>query len=337
MEVGGLSVSAEDGSSLVFSNRLSTLKLVLTNVSDEPLRDVYLVPPMNPKCVLGEVGDLELMWGGGHVRGYLITLPGDRTVVRPGEGAVAYFLLHTGVRRNEKVEVPLRVYMGEEEVGVLRIPIEVRYGDPRKYIYRPRYHPYVNEAMLSLVKDILLSGLPDVEVRAWPMDPASGLLVPRVEVYFEGEMVARIKGDIGSGFRHIHGIRMVKDLFLGRAFDPIEWRPRWYWVLRLWFLWLDRSLFDEVPDQERVELWINPVTAKVDWLITDEHWREVAYRGPVDYADVRITTTSRRVLKVLGAIGLARSYHPPKVLNMVKERVSPDSRDPKARVVTVWF
>ena len=67
----------------------------------------------------------------------------------------------------------------------------------------------------------------------------------------------------------------------------------------------------------------------MDWVITDRHWREVAYKGPVDYAKIRITA-GRSILR-----GRISSYHPPVVQNMEKYKTSEDSRDPHVKPITL--
>ena len=334
-----ISASVEDNSDLVFANRVSTLKLRIRNVSKEVIPRVYLTPPSEyweENEVKGKYEDVQLIWGGGVSKGCLVMLPGDRTELEPGNEGVAYFLVYPQCRRSKEVSVPLNVLVDDEQTGRVNLKLKVVWGDPRAYVYRPRYTPLLNESMLPLVRRVVEEyGVPDVETRVWPLDISSTGVRPKVEILFEGMRVAVITGDVGSGFMHVSKIRVHRDVFVAEGPSP-EGLRRWYWVARVWFFWLDRSVFDEVPDAERVELWINPDTEKVDWLVTDAHWKEVAYRGPVECAEVKITSGVRGIFSAKIA-RLVRSYHPPQPVNMRIYRASDDSRDPRLKVFTLQY
>ena len=332
-----VSVSVEDQSDIAFAKRVSTLKIRVRNDSKRILSRVYLSPPLlyrEKREVKGRYGGLQLMWGGGVARGCLVMLPGDRTELRPGEEGVAYFLMYPERRGLGEVRIPLEVYVGNRNVGRVNIRVNVLRGGLRARVYRPRYAPLIQDSMLPLVRKVIEEyGVPEVESRVWPLDVSTGALHPRVEVFFEGKRIAVITGDVGSGFMHVSRIKVITNVYVAEAPSPGDGR-RWYWVVRTWFFWLDKSIFDEVPDAERVELWVNPDTERVDWLVTDAHWREVAYRGPVDYARVIIVGGVHKTLRSR-LVGLIRSYHPPKARNMKLFMVSPDSRDPRQKALTL--
>ena len=323
-----LEMKVEDESNLTFPKRVSTLKISLLNHSSELLKSIYLTPPSylrDEKQVLGLVKGLQVIWGGGNPKGCYIMLPGDRDVLKPKERGVAYFLLYYPYRASGSIKLPLEIYVNNVYVGTFNVDITL-HADVRGFIYRPRYCPRLNNGMLEFVKKILRDqGIPDVEIYVWKT-----LFMPKVQIILDGVEIATIVGDVGSGFRHFSKIRLHRDIFIGYAPDPITKDKRWYWVVRVWFFWLDKSIFDEVPDAERVELWINPDTNKVDWLVTDKHWREVAYRGPVDNAKVKIEGGSRTYMPL-------RSYHPPVVTNMPRVCVSEDSRDPRVSARTIYI
>jgi len=323
-----IEVKVEHKSNLAFFNKVSTLKISLLNRSNKPLKSIYLTPPIHlrdRRQVMGLVKGLQVIWGGGNPKGCQIMLPGDRNFLKPNERGVAYFLLYYPRRALEKLTLPLEIYANNTHLKTVNVDISL-YTDLRGLIYRPRYHPHLNDNMVDLVKKIVgENSIPDAEIYIW-----RSLLTPKVQVFLDGSEVATIIGDVGSGFRHLSKIRLHRDIFIGYAPDPLTENVRWYWVIRVWFFWLDKSIFDEVPDAERVELWINPDTNKVDWLITDRHWREVAYKGPVNNAKIKIIGGSN-IYKPL------RSYHPPVVMNMPKVYVSEDSRDPKAFIKTIYI
>jgi len=67
-------------------------------------------------------------------------------------------------------------------------------------------------------------------------------------------------------------------------------RPRWlnndyYWVIRYMYFWPVEITFP-LPhiDWERLELWVNARTGKLEWVVTDYHYRELWYEinGKVD-------------------------------------------------------
>lgn len=332
-----LAIKVEDNSDLIFANRVSTLKLRVKNLSGRVLRNIYLAPPPDyreEREVKGKYGDLQLMWGGGIVKGCLIMLPKDRTELKPGEEGIAYFFAYPEGRKSEEIQTPLNIYIEDEIMDCEIINVKIIKGDIRAYVYRPRYVPRINESILPLVKKVIEDyGVPDVETRVWPVGMTTGVPGPKVEIFFEDKKVAEITGDIGSGFMHIAKIKVHRNVFIAEALSPKGGR-RWYWVARIWFFWLDKNVFDEVPDGERVELWINPETEEVDWLITDAHWKEVAYRGPVECAEVKITGGLHKTLKSK-LTGLVKSYHAPRVENMERYMISSDSRDPRKIPLTV--
>ncbi len=334
-----ISAKIEDGSDLAFANKVSTLKIRVRNESDHAVDRVYLSPPpgfWEKGEVKGRYGEVQLMWGGGVLNGCLVALPGDKTVLASKGEGLAYFLVFPSSRCPEEVDIPLDVYVGEEGVERLEFKLRVEHGGLKAHIYRPRFVPRIDESILPLVKKVIERyGMPDVETRTWPIDMSAGTIKPKVEIYFEGVKIAVITGDIGSGFMHISKIKVLRDVYVGEAPTPKGGR-KWYWVARVWFFWLDKSVFDEVPDAERVELWINPDTEEVDWLVTDAHWREVAYRGPVECAEVRIIGGVHRTLRSK-LVGLVKSYHPPKVENMELYMTSADSRDPNSEALTFQY
>ncbi len=332
-----LAVSVEDKSDVAFVNRVSTLKLRVKNRSHRILRNIFLCPPpghWEHGEVKGRYGDVQLMWGGGIRKGCLVMLPNDRTELHPGEEGIAYFLLYPGGRTCGEVDMPLDIYVGDDRVGSKTLKIKVLKGDIRAYVYRPRYVPIIDERVLPLVRRVIEEyGVPDVKTEIWPFDISVRAPGPRVEVYFEDRKIGMITGDVGSGFMHIAKIKVLRNVFVGEAPSP-EGGRRWYWIVRVWLFWLDKSVFDEVPDEERVEFWVNPDTERVDWVLTDDHWKEVVYKGPVECVDVKITGGVHRTLRAK-LIGLVRSYHPPSIRNMKKYLVSDDSRDPRRRALTL--
>ena len=337
-----LEIEVRDDSNIVFSNRVSTLKLLVKNVSSQTLKSIYLTIPKDYRekmQVLGRIGDIQVMWGGGCLKGCKILLPEDIDVLKPGQSAVAYFLLYAPLLTSKNVDLPLEVYSENKLVQKFNVNIKICYPDIRSHIYRARYRPKINLTLMNQVKEILEKyGIPSIEVYVWKSPPT-----PNVQIMFEGKEVAFIKGDIGSGFRHIFKIRMHRDVFIGEAKDPISGSSKWYWVVRLWFFWLDKSIFDEVPDAERIELWIDPEKRRVDWAITDSHWKEVVYKGPVEGVRARIIGTSQKFYEILKPrnfqkhLGkIIRSYHPPVIDNMETAQISPDSRDPEKKITTIY-
>lgn len=328
-----LSLRVEDGSEVVFPRKVSTLKLTVKNESRRVLRRVCIAPPSlyrEREEVKGRYDGLQLLWGGGYDRGALVTLPGDRIEIRPGEEGVAYFLLHPEPPSYRVINVPLDVYVEGRLARRFSVRIKVLGRGLLSYVYRPRYVPRIRTTFLDVVRRVVEEyGVPEVESKVW----AIGAPSPRVEVLVDGKRASVITGDVGSGFMHLSKIRVLTDLYIAEAVDPRE-HERHYWVVRTWFFWLNKTAFDEAPDAERVEVWVNPDTEMVDWLVTDAHWREVVYRGPVECAWVRIEGGEHRSL-VSKLIGLLKSYHPPKVRNMELHAISPDSRDPRSVAVTI--
>ncbi len=320
-------VNIEDNSNVILPNRVSTLKLRITNKSGKSFKKIYVSPPRvfyDRDLVRGLINKLEVMWGGGHIDGYLLMLPGDRDVIEPGESVVAYFFLCYPLRQKLRLILPLYIHNKREIFGTVKVPVNISSFNFRGYIYRPRYKPVLREELVDEIKEIVENyGVPEIKTYVWQV-------LPRVHIYFDEREVATISGDIGSGIRHIFAIKIKNDLFVGKALD-LEGRKRWYWVIRVWLFWLNKNIFDEVPDAERIELWINPDTQVVDWLITDKHWREVVFKGPVKMARVKITGGTFSHLD-----RIIRSYHPPTPVNMVEVNVSPDSRDPNADIQTIY-
>ncbi|RLF08913.1 MAG: hypothetical protein DRJ69_05580, partial [Thermoprotei archaeon] len=228
-----LDIKIEDDSNLTFANRISTLKIKIKNESGRTLRNIYLTPPPDfweEREVKGKYGDVQLMWGGGIVKGCLVTLPHDRTELKPGEEGIAYFLVYPGGGSLGEIQAPLNVYIGEEFIECKTINIKIIKGDLRAYVYRPRYVPRLDESILPLVKKVIENyGVPDVETRVWPMGVSPGVPTPKVEIFFEDKKVAEITGDIGSGFMHISRIKVHRNVFVAEAPSP-EGKRRWYWV-----------------------------------------------------------------------------------------------------------
>ena len=109
--------------------------------------------------------------------------------------------------------------------------------------------------MQPLVEEVLRTeGIPEVDTLIWPLNISGEIIRPRLQVYFNNNLVAKITGDIGTGIVHISDITVHRDIYIALAPHPVTGERKWYWVLRLWFFWLDPSIFDEVPDAERVEL-----------------------------------------------------------------------------------
>ena len=328
-----LSLRVEDDSEVAFLRRVSTLKLVVRNKSGRVLRRICLAPPplyREREEVKGRYNGLQLLWGGGYDKGALVTLPGDRIEVQPGEEGVVYFLLYPELSSPRVVNVPLDVFIEGRLVKRFTVRVRVLGRGLMSYVYRSRYAPRLRKELLNTVKKAVEEyGVPEVESKVW----ALGTPRPRVEVLLEGKRVVLVTGDVGSGFMHIGKIHVLTDLYIARALDP-EKRERCYWVVRTWFFWLNKSVFDEAPDAERVEVWVNPDTEMVDWLVTDAHWKEVVYRGPVECAWVRIEGGEHRSF-VSKLVGLLKSYHPPRVRNMRLYAVSPDSRDPRSAAIAI--
>ena len=328
-----LAIKLTDESHVVFGGRVSTLKILVENRSEKIFREIYLSPPpeyRDERKVMGVYRDFEVTWGGGVRKGALLMLKNDETTLRPGEKGVIYMLAIARAKENVGLKLPLEVYCDSSKVEDAELRVEVKCHNILAFIYRPRYVPRINKSLQPLVEKVLKTeGLPEVDTMIWPVNISEEIIRPRLQVYFNDNLVAKITGDIGTGIVHISDITVHRDIYIGLAPHPVTGEKRWYWVLRLWFFWLDPSIFDEVPDAERVELWINPATERVDWVITDRHWREVAYKGPVDYAKVRITAGSS-IFR-----GRISSYHPPVVQNMEKHLTSQDSRDPNVRPLTI--
>ncbi|MCD6368307.1 MAG: hypothetical protein J7L38_00750 [Thermoproteales archaeon] len=320
-------VHVEDGSNNILSNRVSTLKLKIINKSDRSFEGIYISPPrtlLDQRLVRGLVDRLEVMWGGGRREGYLLMLPGDRDEIRPSESVIAYFFLYYPYRQGMEVTLPLHIHDRREVFGSVRIPISVHPFNLEGYIYRPRYKPMLHGGMRSEVKKIIEHyGVPEIKTFIWQ-------LIPRVHVFFDEREIAVVSGDLGSGLRHVSGINIKNDLFIGKASD-LEGRKRWYWVVRVWFFWLNKNIFDEVPDVERIELWVNPDNLTIDWLITDRHWREVVFRGPVKKAKIKIVGGAFTHLD-----RIVRSYHPPIPVNMREAAVTPDPRNPNAVIQSIY-
>ena len=324
-----------DESDIIFPNRVSSLKVEVKNVSERPLSSIVLVPAKEviaKGTVEGHVEDLRVMWGGGFREGAHVLLPGDKETLKPGESGVVYFLLYYPSRKRVRLTLPLDAYVSGHYLGRFNVDLRIYTRDVRGYIYRPRYCPKICEDLLTLVRDVLSEyGVPSIEIQAW-----HGLLGPRVQVFFEGREVANITGHVGTGIRHLSKIDVHHDIFVGRAREPKSSIRRWYWVVRVWFFWVIRSYFDEVPDAERVELWINPDTSMVDWVVTDEHWKEVAYKGPTRCAEVKLVSTTDTGISFKRLVRFVRSYHPPVVTNMDVGKVSDDSRSPHGSPVTIF-
>ena len=330
MEVkeGYFQVEVEDASNRVIPNRISTLKLKVTNRSKIVFRNVYLCPLkryFDVKSVCCTIDGLKVIWGGGKSEGYKLMTPSDLSELKPGDSVNAYFLLHYPFRKEAKVKLRLSLRNARGELSEVEVPITVESNGMKEFLYRPRYKPVLNESLLNRVEGILKDyGVPEVQTFIWQ-------LFPKVHVLLDGREIALITGDVGSGLGHASKVNIKEDLFVGFLRDP-KGAGNWYWVVRVWFFWLSKSLFDEVPDAERVELWVNPDTFKVDWLITDRHWREVVFKGPVERAKVKIVGGSFTHLD-----RIFRSYHPPIPIGMKQVYVSPDSRDPRSDIKSIYF
>ncbi|RLE83864.1 MAG: hypothetical protein DRJ41_04170 [Thermoprotei archaeon] len=321
----------EDDSNIIFPGRISTLKLVIKNKSRYVLKSVYVTPPedlRDRKKVRGIINGVQITWGGGIIEGAAVILPNERRFLLPEEKGIAYFLVHSSSHKRRTLELPLEVYGEYRHLGKFSINLQICPRDLRAYVYRPRYKPIISNGLLDLVREKILEeyGVPSIDVHIWNTFPS-----PRVQILFEGNELGEITGDVGSGFRHLFKINVHKDLFIGLAKEPKSNEKRWYWVLRVWFLWLDKSLLDEVPDAERIELWVNPDTYEVDWVVTDLHWKEVVYRGPVSKVKVKIKGGTGLLKRFL-----VRSYHPPYITNMEKYLTTEDSRDPNARLKSIY-
>ena len=76
---------------------------------------------------------------------------------------------------------------------------------------------------------------------------------------------------------------------------PVWLKGDQYWVFRNLFWWPfeltvgSRGL--EHEDWERIELWVNAVTGKPEWIISDYHWRELWYRVPELDEEIMIKVT----------------------------------------------
>jgi len=331
-EISTVDIKVTHQSNVVFTDRISTLKIIVENKTGYNLESLYLTPPdrlKDKRRVRGVIDGVEVMWGGGVLRGAAVVLPEEREVLEPGEKGVAYFLVYSSSREKKTVTLPLEIHSVYGYLREVKIPLHVYPRDLRAYVYRPRYKPVINNLLLNIVKEKIEEyGIPNVDVHIWRVFPT-----PKVQILFEGNEVAVISGDIGSGFRHLFKINMHRDMFIGVARDPKEEdkKERWYWVIRVWFLWLDKSLLDEVPDAERIELWINPDTYMVDWVITDEHWKEVTYKGPIERVEANIRGGSRFWRRII------RSYHPPYILNMKRCNVSADCRNPNTKINSIYI
>ncbi|OYT61128.1 MAG: hypothetical protein B6U69_04240 [Thermofilum sp. ex4484_15] len=207
-----LEVGVEDSSNTVISNRISTLKLKVTNRSRITFDNVYLCPPreyFEPRSVCCRVNGLRIMWGGGKAEGYKLLTPGDSSKLVPGSSVAAYFLLYYPFRRSTNLKLKLSLRDSEGEIGEVEIPIKVESHGVKEYIYRPRYKPVLNESLLMKVEDVLKSyGVPEVQTFVWQ-------IFPKVHVLLDGKEVALITGDVGSGIGHASKVNMKEDLFVG--------------------------------------------------------------------------------------------------------------------------
>ena len=57
-----------------------------------------------------------------------------------------------------------------------------------------------------------------------------------------------------------------------------EDRPKAYWVLRFTYFWRYELAKVPHPDWERVEVWIDAEKGKLEWVVTDYHYRELWYK-----------------------------------------------------------
>jgi len=70
------------------------------------------------------------------------------------------------------------------------------------------------------------------------------------------------------------------------AGDTLHWlESKPYWVFRYMFLWRGELTFKRsLPiihfpeDWERIDVWLDAKTGKVEWLVSDYHWRELWYK-----------------------------------------------------------
>lgn len=83
-------------------------------------------------------------------------------------------------------------------------------------------------------------------------------------------------------------VKMQK-ILQSRTFDAELFRWDQYYVLRLWFAWLEthglKTVMDEIPDAERFDFVIDVENKFVVYAATDLHWREVWVPGPDNPAD----------------------------------------------------
>ena len=274
-----------------------TLRVNVINRAGRPLK-LWLrpesVPQEFPEHLIHGYGDddpeLWVHWGGGEESGATVkmrdvlykAIPADV----PGDGTphpVYLNLTHpSGAIRPRRVT--FRAYTGDKAATEpLDSTLKVNLASPTANgvaVHRPVRGVW-NEAKNQL--HFAGEAMPDYGSRWWApssfvyrlvgdlpgrlgLDREEGALTLKLDDEPLAEVVDN-GWEAGQDSRRLRHVTAELFHFLGE----------WYYVVRLWFLWLDKRIgpMREVPDAERLDVLFDAATRQVVFLGTDFHYREV--------------------------------------------------------------
>ena len=277
-----------------------TLKVRMIKSGDDP--NVYILRSSHPAEGFGKKryytheeggSNFRLSWGGGQKTGACVEAKdvvkiGGQGILQgcvPMSGPMSYTYLnltHLSGDVDKTYVLKLGAYLEDGKIGDppvyslqinLTPPEQVANGevidpvrpgqDPRNFTFKGSHAPVYLARWWSPAKVIYepVPDLPELHITAEDQT---------LNIHIEGRRkpLATIEDYVGA-----------QDILESRFFNAELYRWNEYYVVRLWFSWLEsdgwKTLLDEKPDAERFDFVIDADERYVKYAGTDLHWREV--------------------------------------------------------------